>query len=79
MLLYVGGRGLTMIDQLLTVSLHGCTKALNIGQKLAEKEPRPKIYTANPHNCTLPENFLHLLAPHENKVPSAPILAANFK
>ena len=29
------------------------------------------MYTASPfpHNCTLPENYIRLLAPHENKHP----------
>ena len=34
--LYVGGRGLAMIDRLLTIS--GWRKVMNIKQKLAEKE-----------------------------------------
>ena len=47
-------------------------KAINTGQKLAEKETLSlKYITANPfpHNCTLPEIYIHLLAPHENKHP----------
>ena len=52
--------------------ISGCRKAKNIGQKLAEKEPLGlKYITANlfPHNCTLPENYMCLSAPHENKYP----------
>ena len=48
---------------------------MNIGQKLAEKEPasRPNYITAVnpfPHNRTLQENYMCILAPHENKHPS---------
>ena len=39
-----------------------------LGHKLAEKEPLGlKYITAGPlpNNCTLPEYYMHLLAPHE--------------
>ena len=49
-------------------------KAINIGQKIAEKEPLGLQYnTADPfpHNYTLyTRNYMCLLAPHENKHPS---------
>ena len=59
-------------DQLIADHISGCR---NIGQKFNRKEPLGLkymyVYTANPfpHNCTLPENYMHLLAPHENKHP----------
>ena len=59
-------------DRLITDCISGCRKAINIGQKLAEKEPVGlKYITANPfrHKCTLPENYMCLLVPHENKHP----------
>ena len=46
------------------------SEAINIGHKLAEKKPLGLNYIAAnpfPHNCTLPENYMRLLAPHENK------------
>ena len=62
-----------MIGQLLTVSVV-LKASINIGQKLAEKEPLgiklSQLYNPFPHNCTLSENYMHLLAPHENKHPS---------
>ena len=48
------------------------SEAKNIGHKLAEKKPLGLNYTAAnpfPHNFTLPENYMRLLAPHENKHP----------
>ena len=60
-----------MINRLLIVSLV-LKKAINIGQRLAEKEPLGlKYITANPfpHNCMLLENYMCLLAPHENMHP----------
>ena len=52
--------------------ISGFRKAISIGQKLAGKEPLGlKYITADLflHNCTLPENDMNLLAPHENKHP----------
>ena len=42
-------------DQSIADWISDCRKAINVGQKIAEKEP--KLYTANliPHNCTIPE------------------------
>ena len=53
-------------DGLIADCISGCRKGINIGQKLAEKESLgQKHITANPlpHNCTLPENYIRLLAP----------------
>ena len=55
----VGG-GLASIDRCISDS----RTAINIRQKLAGKEPLGlKNITANsfPHNCTLPENYMHLV------------------
>ena len=57
-------------DQSIADYISGHRKAINIGQKLAEKETLGlKCITANLFSCTLQENYMCLLAPYESKHP----------
>ena len=73
-------------NRLISDCISGCRKAISIGKKLAEEEPLGLKYTQLilfPYNHTLPENYMRLLAPHENTCmhPSkiSTYLATNFK
>ena len=56
-------------DRSIADCISGCRKAINIGQKLAEKEPLGLKYTQLIHSHTTAhyQNYMRLLAPHENK------------
>ena len=60
-------------DQMIADYISGFRKDINIGQNLALKKPLglKYTYTVNPfpHNCVLPEYYMRLLAPLENKHP----------
>ena len=63
-----------LMDSLVPGALHwwvGVGNDRSIADYSRKRTSRPKIYTANLflHNCTLPENYMLLLAPHENKHP----------
>ena len=50
----------------------GSEKSYKHWTELVEKEPLALQYIAanpSPHNCTLPANYMRLLASHENKHP----------
>ena len=61
--------------------ISGCRNAINIGQKIVEKEPLGLKYTQLIQSHTTAhyqKNHMRLLSPHENKHPLN-ILATNFK
>ena len=55
-----------MIDQLVTSS--GCRIAKYWTEISRERTSRPKA-NPFPHNCKLPEDYICLFTPHENKHP----------
>ena len=75
---FVGSRHFTLVggvgnDRSIADCISGCREAINFGQKIAGKEPLGLncTHAGNlfPHNCALPEYYICLLAPHENKHP----------
>ena len=60
-------------DRLIADCILGCRKAMNIGQKIAIKGPLGLDYTQLIQSHTTvryhAENYMRLLAPHENKHP----------